>query len=407
MPDSRYSGLNMTGIKTANRAMLLQYIFEHGGASRKTLAESLGLTPAAITQITRPMLEEGLLVEAGSQAKKDGLLMEGGGLSGKRSRKKREQDGDAEGGRKRAGRHQVKLTLNPEYGLVLCVNIGVEGTDISVCTLWGELCGTASIETDKKTAPEDFLNRIIGLGRKLMAGEESEMERAEAARAKAGIPLRAVSIGIVGEVDRAHGISRRAYGIWDEEVDLGTAFGKVFHVPVLVENNVRSFAMAELLFDNCRAYDSLLVVKWGPGVGSTIILKKEIYEGSLSAAGEIGHMIVEPKGRKCTCGRLGCLETVVGAAALKEHETDYLDYAYDTLARSIVNEMTILAPDHVILYGDFFGDKKMREGVLSHLASYDKSYVSRIVCTGLSAREAYIGPTAEAVSAFIRGDIES
>ena len=118
-------------------------------------------------------------------------------------------------------------------------------------------------------------------------------------------------------------------------------------------------------------------------------------------------MIAEPGGKKCTCGRRGCLETVVGAAALKEHESAYIDYAFDTLARAIVNEMTILDPDRVVLYGDFFGDKKMREGVLSLIASYDESYLSRIASTGLSDREAYIGPAAEAVSAFIRGDVEA
>ena len=384
MTESRYSGLNMTGIKSANRAMLLQYIFEHGGASRKTLAETLGLTPAAITQITRPMLEEGLLVEAGSPAAGEGQMSAGPA-----------EQPESNEAPKRAGRHQVQLALNPAYGLVLCVNVGVDTTDISVCSLWGELHRTVSVETDSHAAPGDFLDRIIGLGRQLLADEEH------------GIPLRAVSIGIVGEVDRARGISRHAYGIWDKEVDPASAFKEAFGVPVIVENNVRSFAMAELLFDDCKAYDSLLVVKWGPGVGSTIILKKEIYEGSLAAAGEIGHMIAEPGGKKCTCGRRGCLETVVGAAALKEHESAYIDYAFDTLARAIVNEMTILDPDRVVLYGDFFGDKKMREGVLSLIASYDESYLSRIASTGLSDREAYIGPAAEAVSAFIRGDVEA
>ncbi|MEE3482144.1 MAG: ROK family transcriptional regulator [Lachnospiraceae bacterium] len=392
MADSRYSGLNMTGIKTANRAMLLKYIFEHGGASRKTLADTLGLTPAAITQITRQMTEAEILIESGSKEPLE----------------------------KRAGRHQVQLVLNPEYGDVLCVNIGVDVTVLSVCNIWGELRGTVTFETASDDSPRDFLAFLIREGQKLLKEEQRNA-------------LRAVSIGIVGEVDRTRGISRRAYGIWEEEVDLSGPFREAFGVPVLVENNVRSFAMAELLFDDCRTFDSLLIVKWGPGVGSTIILKKEIYEGGLSAAGEIGHMIVEPNGRKCSCGRRGCLETIVGAAALKEHGADaeavngrqagphipgaaaanptderrgaaYLDYAFDTLARALVNEMTILDPDHVILYGDFFRNKKMREEVLSHLASYDKSYISRIAYTGLSGREAYIGQAAEAASAFIRGD---
>ena len=67
-----------------------------------------------------------------------------------------------------------------------------------------------------------------------------------------------------------------------------------------------------------RLYSSLLGVFWGTGVGGGLILDGKPWTGR-GAAGEIGHMVVEIDGARCTCGRRGCMEAYAGRAAMEEH----------------------------------------------------------------------------------------
>ena len=72
------------------------------------------------------------------------------------------------------------------------------------------------------------------------------------------------------------------------------------------------------MFGEGRSGDHIFMLKWGPGVGSALILDGEVYYGSGHNAGEIGHMTVDQGGKLCRCGRRGCLETVVSTHAIMD-----------------------------------------------------------------------------------------
>lgn len=80
--------------------------------------------------------------------------------------------------------------------------------------------------------------------------------------------------------------------------------------------------MAEFELGAGRLYNSLLGVFWGTGVGGGLILDGKPWVGR-GAAGEIGHVVVELDGAKCTCGRRGCMEAYAGRAAMEIH-AEYL-----------------------------------------------------------------------------------
>ncbi len=88
---------------------------------------------------------------------------------------------------------------------------------------------------------------------------------------------------------------------------------------VLLENNVKAFAQAELTYGLGRTEENLLLLKWGPGVGSAIIAQGRIYESRMYKSAEIGHVRVEKNGRLCRCGRHGCLETRVASHPIARH----------------------------------------------------------------------------------------
>ena len=58
------------------------------------------------------------------------------------------------------------------------------------------------------------------------------------------------------------------------------------------------------------------MIKVGRGIGAGLILKDQLFGGDGEAAGEIGHVVVDPDGDACHCGRFGCLETVASAPAI-------------------------------------------------------------------------------------------
>jgi glucokinase len=85
-----------------------------------------------------------------------------------------------------------------------------------------------------------------------------------------------------------------------------------------VGNDVQVATNAEFELGAGRPYRSLLGVFWGTGVGGGLILDGKPWVGR-GAAGEVGHMVVEINGARCTCGRRGCMEAYAGRAAMEGH----------------------------------------------------------------------------------------
>lgn len=86
---------------------------------------------------------------------------------------------------------------------------------------------------------------------------------------------------------------------------------------VLLDNDANLAALAESLYSYPKA-ETLVSIKASTGIGAGIIVDHRIFRGAQGVAGEIGHMVLDPSGRFCSCGGRGCLETIIGADALVE-----------------------------------------------------------------------------------------
>jgi N-acetylglucosamine repressor len=96
---------------------------------------------------------------------------------------------------------------------------------------------------------------------------------------------------------------------WLERTDLAATFHELFRAPVKLIQENRALALAEV---GTRASASdFLLVDFGDGVGGTIVTGQRPYEGSVPAAGEIGHTPIAGNPRQCGCGNIGCLETLI------------------------------------------------------------------------------------------------
>ncbi|MFC7626109.1 ROK family protein [Microlunatus sp. GCM10028923] len=86
--------------------------------------------------------------------------------------------------------------------------------------------------------------------------------------------------------------------------------------PIAVENNARTAALAEQTWGAARGVDDVLYIRCSDGVSGGLIAAGQLLRGAHGAAGEIGHVQVNPRGPDCYCGSRGCLELYIGIPAL-------------------------------------------------------------------------------------------
>jgi glucokinase len=144
--------------------------------------------------------------------------------------------------------------------------------------------------------------------------------------------LSAIAIGSPGSVDVTTGHvsnARNVPGFFDD-VPLGPRVSAAFDgTPVIVDNDVRAAVMGEFRRGAGRPFRNLLGVFVGTGVGGGLILEGALRHG-LGNAGEIGHTTVKPGGRRCGCGRLGCLEAYAGRQSIEQAARQRVDKGQKT-----------------------------------------------------------------------------
>jgi glucokinase len=130
--------------------------------------------------------------------------------------------------------------------------------------------------------------------------------------------LEGVGVGSPGAVADVEGTVANARNLpnWEEPYPLRDKLTEELGVTVRLGNDVQVATDAEFALGAGRPYSSVLGVFWGTGVGGGIVLDNKPWLGR-SAAGEIGHMVVRVGGRRCPCGRRGCMEAYAGRLALE------------------------------------------------------------------------------------------
>lgn len=84
-------------------------------------------------------------------------------------------------------------------------------------------------------------------------------------------------------------------------------------IPLYIDNDVNVMVLGELHHGAGKGYENIVGLTLGTGVGGGIVINRKVFHGSWNTAGELGHTIVQPNGRKCGCGNRGCLEAYAGA----------------------------------------------------------------------------------------------
>lgn len=135
----------------------------------------------------------------------------------------------------------------------------------------------------------------------------------------------AIGVSFGGLVDEQSGTVRLSHHVpgW-ESTPLKELLEAEFRAPTRVDNDANVAALGEHRFGAGRGQDSLLYITVSTGVGGGWILNNLPWRGSDGMAGEIGHMVVDPQGPRCLCGKLGCLERLASGPYIAQNARELL-----------------------------------------------------------------------------------
>lgn len=141
---------------------------------------------------------------------------------------------------------------------------------------------------------------------------EASLEEMEARSARLGAAVASVGVSVAPTLgDLAGGKGRDPLG------EAALLVGEGVDAPVFVDTAGRAFALAEGWVGAARGVQHFAAINIDDSVGGGIVLDGRLLDGGLTHAGRVGHVIVEPEGRRCGCGARGCLEAVASVGAIE------------------------------------------------------------------------------------------
>ncbi len=215
------------------------------------------------------------------------------------------------------------ISQNP---LVLGVDLGGSKILTAVVNIKGEMLSRDQGITPAVKGPEAVIQAML-----------ESMERALNQAGIAAAELEAICIGAPGLSNPETGIVFTSAHLpeW-KDVPLKKIIEGKMGVKTLLINDANAAALGEMYFGAAKGARNFIYITLSTGIGGGIVIDGEVYAGSLGTAGEIGHMTVDANGLKCSCGNIGCWETLASGTALAREakqrikdgaETAILEYA--------------------------------------------------------------------------------
>ncbi len=187
------------------------------------------------------------------------------------------------------------------------VDFGGTNIKVGVVTSRGTVAAKVVLPTRNHTTPSTFLD-----------GVACAIERLASTLGLRLTSLQGLGVGAPGLIDGQHGIIHRLVNIpggWPR-VPLRQLLERRFPCPCAVDNDVNVIALGEWTFGAGRGTRHSVYVTLGTGVGGGLVIDGKLVRGASGSAGEIGHITIQPDGPTCACGNRGCLEALVGTAAI-------------------------------------------------------------------------------------------
>ncbi len=187
--------------------------------------------------------------------------------------------------------------------VVAGIDVGGTNTAFGLVDDRGEIMAQGSLETTEYPVIDDFVSALsAGIKQLLKQGSDYKLK---------GVGIGAPNANYhKGTIELAPNLA------WKGIVPLADMVTRKLEVPVFMTNDANAAAIGEMVFGGAKNMKNFIVLTLGTGLGSGIVIDGKVVYGHTGFAGELGHYIVEPGGRSCGCGRLGCSETYASATGL-------------------------------------------------------------------------------------------
>ncbi|WEX78881.1 ROK family protein [Sinorhizobium numidicum] len=330
---------NASTSRALNRRLILNLLRNRGPVSRAELASVTGLSPAAVTFVVTELMDEALVVEREAVASSN-------------------------------GRRPIPMDINYEAHLALGFKLNRSSIDCVLTDLATSPLSTLQA-TVGDTSPEGMIEAIRGAIPRLLAGAARDEK-----------DIMGIGVSIPGEVDPRNGVCLQSPRFGWRDLPFAEMLAERVHAPVWIDDDVNAFAIAQKLFGAGRNHRNFAALAIGAGIGCSLVLNGDIYHGSNSAAGKLGHITSVPDGELCECGRRGCLmahaaepymiaewgrrrgveptrdDFVASAAAGDEDALEILENAGSRIGRHLADLVNLFDPEVIVVGGEAvqFGD---------------------------------------------------
>ena len=257
-------------MRDINRALILNHLRLAAPQSRAELAERTGLTRSTVSSLVDELIAANLVHETGVAPS-------------------------------RGGRRGTLLALNPAGGCAVGVAITSETlivllTDFVAQPRWQRQVAL----TD--TAPQTVIHEVEALVDEALAYNAAH----EAA------PLLGIGLATPGLVRVRDGTLRTATNLGWRDIPFQTRWEARYGVPVRVGNEASIAALGEHYFGAGAGFSDFIYLELSTqAIGAGLFVDGRLYQGMDGYAGEVGHMVIDPAGAMCSCGRRGCWEAVL------------------------------------------------------------------------------------------------
>ncbi len=195
-----------------------------------------------------------------------------------------------------------------EFSKAIGIDIG--GTKIAVGAVDGKgaVLARAEFPTESTTGFDHAMKRIVSAIDQIATQVGWRREE-----------LCGIGIGCAGPVNPKRGTIHNPYTLpgWDG-CDIVTPLNKAFGVPVYLENDADAAVLGEALAGAARECGDVVMLTFGTGIGTGILVHGRIHRGVQDEHPEMGHIPVESDGSNCYCGRNGCFESIASGTAITE-----------------------------------------------------------------------------------------
>jgi predicted NBD/HSP70 family sugar kinase len=271
------AGVRASVVRRHNLSALLERLHLTGSASRSQLGSATGLNRSTVADLVQELAVRGYVVE-------DGLSVSSG-----------------------PGRPSPMVHVRASGAVALAVELRVESVAAAAIGLGGRVLEQVRVEFPRgKSSPRDTVQLVAELAASLDIAPTDPQ-------------VIGLGVAVPGLTRRSDGFVHLAPNLGWKGVDLGALLAEALHLPVervRVGNEADLGALGEHRRGAGRGCEHLVFVSGEVGIGAGLIIEGRPMLGVAGYAGEAGHMLVNPDGRRCTCGAFGCWETEAGEAAL-------------------------------------------------------------------------------------------